>query len=1694
MSIAKRTGQGESITEGWRAFDLFTDRHDLIRAFTSYLNEPPTPERIIFFYGEGGNGKSLLLKFLQEHCCKYIDPRNWEWVKSKSDSEFLEDLKNISGAEDVPAAAIDFNPGPGGDDSIQDPISALLTLRRALHHPSLHFPMFDFACAWHLARGGKLTEQQRQYLFMTEGTKLIAKIIDGISKSLYGAVATTVLAIYNKDLSQWFNLYTRRRGLNKETIKEIQALAPESKLIDRLPQLFAEDLNTAMLIKGAPTKVALFFDAHESFWGIERKLSEELFFQRDEWLRTLLAHLEPSSGIVTVVAGRERPRWAEASKPGTIIPSDYVDLRHVGPLPAEYAFEYLRRAEIDDPVMQECLVSCSQVSIGQVHPLYLGLCADVVLAARAKGEILAPEEFQGTKQAADKATELTRRLLRYVDDDIAYPVRALSACRAFDRDLYFKLGEALKLGVTEQSFQALIRLSFVWRVERRGEGWYRIHDTLRRLFHEHGDEITGSADKFLYKYYSTRGDSVALAESTYHRNRLGRENRIDAWVAAFNVGMEFARYDLCRLLLEVRSELKINRGVDLGRLLDQEGDYFELIAKYDEAEHSYLGAVAAFEEAVTQHPESPDIRDLMGHTLTSLGKLYADLSRHNEAYKSYRRALALFDNILKHNPDHACRTRRGNTLVLLGQLLSVRSKTKSAVRKYQDAIGIFEEDVNRWPQDANSHSRLGSAYTALGNCQFELSQYDEAIESFGKAVSGYDRAIRQIPILHRFYHNKATALVDLGEVQFRLKQYDEAERNYLDAITCFDQALRHSPEISACWDGRGVALRHLGDVLVVQSRDEEAMNVYQKAVASFDEALGLAPGDIAPSFNKATALESLGQLSFDKGDTETWAESYRRALAMFDALIERAPDFISAYNNKGIALLRFGKMHVLQAKFVEAAEITRRAIATFDEAIKRSPGFVFGRNNKGRALGALSLCLYFMGDYEPAAEASRAALAEFSWSTETAPRDKRIHDEKAGMRDFLSIFDGHLPPDYKPSATPAAQQSEERFDLLIEHLGESSESLGFKESGDAQRDLETLLQLLTGTEADNKVDDLFATFSKQYEAAVAVNPHNYLVLCHLGGLYHQWAKIKMGVEADRLFSLACEKYEAAFQNPTMHQVLNDWGIVLCDWAKTKSGAEADRLFALACKKHEASLKIFPEKQEAYLNWGGALYAQALTKTGKNAAHLLERACEKYEAGLGIKPDDFMLMHNWGLALMQRAFSTSGGDEHVLFAQACEKFESVLKDRPEEQNSLEFLRRTLSHWGDVLRNLAVGKPVSVVSSLYDSLYRHLEGVLSINPDQEEIYYFWGNALQAQAGLVGGQDAEQLLKLAIEKYETAAKLNSDLFMVLSNWGAALGALAKSKPEEADAEADRLFEAACEKFEAVIMAEPDLWEAHISFGAVYAEWAKRKSGGEAEVLRSKAGERFEAVVIGGPDRFKCFALQNWGTTLMQQAAERLRTNGPIDRSADPVATDLLNAAIGKFEKAHQIDPSEAEYLVSWGRTLEFLAISIPWETAGMEAASLYSQSFDKFSVAQKISPQDASIRAYRVNSLSCWAHALSEWAKSEKERDPEEAARLSLLACEKLNKAYSIDPSNAKTLRDWGITLYEVAEITKGKKYVTRLTSAAQKLEKAMRMNPDDVKTQLYWSRATRAVAMTQMSDEERQLLEFLLESIRKSGYEV
>jgi hypothetical protein len=74
VSIFEETGGAQSAVAHDRSLELFFDRYDVIARFVSLINDDPPARQVLYLYGLGGNGKSLLLRFLAARCCVRLTP------------------------------------------------------------------------------------------------------------------------------------------------------------------------------------------------------------------------------------------------------------------------------------------------------------------------------------------------------------------------------------------------------------------------------------------------------------------------------------------------------------------------------------------------------------------------------------------------------------------------------------------------------------------------------------------------------------------------------------------------------------------------------------------------------------------------------------------------------------------------------------------------------------------------------------------------------------------------------------------------------------------------------------------------------------------------------------------------------------------------------------------------------------------------------------------------------------------------------------------------------------------------------------------------------------------------------------------------------------------------------------------------------------------------------------------------------------------------------------------------------------------------------------------------------------------------------------------------------------------------------------------------------------------------------------
>jgi tetratricopeptide (TPR) repeat protein len=571
------------------------------------------------------------------------------------------------------------------------------------------------------------------------------------TKNPFGTAGKAVLDVFNPEWSQKLMVRMARFGLAKDDIETIFRLDVKTELIEVLPRFLATDLNEAMAKDNAPPRIVLFFDTHEAFWGENRSEAKANYFFRDEWLRLLLRKLNYEAGIVAVVAGRDKPRWAEARsiKPNTDIPEHYLDTHRVGNLSAADALAYLEQPDVGiaDTALCQSLIAYASVEPGEVHPLHLGLCADVVVQAQAQGTPLTAAEFATVPAFADKSKLLVERLLKYVSNGVRDGVYALSACRAFDKDLYRRLGQALNFASYDADFELITRFSFVKQLPEPRQDWYRLHGLLRRLTAEDGNKRVIEAHRFLEQHYRDAGQR---AEAIYHANQLNPHQGIQEWISTFDEELKLSRYQNCEALLEVRRELRLVSYFQLGSMSRSEGDYYQNLARYPEAEQEYLEAIWAQQQSLKAEGDDVETQNNLGNALQRLGDLQSGLSQHGDALSSYERAIAAYDQALGRAPD-----------------------------------------------DINALNNKGKALQRLGDLQSGLSQHSDALSSYERAIAAYDQALGRAPDDIYALNNKGNALVNVAQLQGSLEQSAEAQQNLELAVVCFSRSLALAPNNAA---------------------------------------------------------------------------------------------------------------------------------------------------------------------------------------------------------------------------------------------------------------------------------------------------------------------------------------------------------------------------------------------------------------------------------------------------------------------------------------------------------------------------------------------------------------------------------------------------------------------------------------------------------------------------------------------------------------------------------------------------------------------------------------------------------------------------------------------------------------------------------------------------------------------------------
>ncbi|OUC13996.1 MAG: hypothetical protein B0A82_14535 [Alkalinema sp. CACIAM 70d] len=405
----------------------------------------------------------------------------------------------------------------------------------------------------------------------------------------------------------------------------------------------------------------------------------------------------------------------------------------------------------------------------------------------------------------------------------------------------------------------------------------------------------------------------------------------------------------------------------------------------EEAEYWFDFAVTyqnlqRYGEAITAYQKVIELDPTNAYPHNNLGNVYKEQKRYEEAITAYEKAIELDPKLVyPHNG--------------LGNVYGDQKQDKKSIAAYERAIGLA-------PTFAYPHNNLGSIY-------YDQERYEEAIAAYQKAI--------ELDPKFAAPHN------GLGNVYSNQKRYEEA-------IAAYQKAIELDPKFAAPHNG-------LGNVYSNQKRYEEAIMAYQRAIE-------LDPGNASPhnnlgnvykewklykeaieAYQKAIELDPEDASHHNNlGNFYSDQKSHKEAIMAYQRAIELDPKFSTPHNG-------LGNVYSDQKRYEEA-------IVAYQKAIELDPKDADPCNNLGNVYRDQKRYEEAIAVYQKAVELDSECKWVFANRGKTYHLMKRYEE---ALKDFDRAIE--LDPEYKWVIASRGQtyQALERYEEALKDFDRAIE-------------------------------------------------------------------------------------------------------------------------------------------------------------------------------------------------------------------------------------------------------------------------------------------------------------------------------------------------------------------------------------------------------------------------------------------------------------------------------------------------------------------------------------------------------------------------------------------------------------------------------------------------------------------------------
>ncbi|NOS86364.1 MAG: tetratricopeptide repeat protein [Ignavibacteria bacterium] len=785
----------------------FTDRIEHIENFSKIVSSGSKKEYSVFsYYGVGGIGKSALRKELG----RILDNR----------------FKNVVWSQ------IDFELSP-----FREPETALYHLRKNLKDKyKIDFTAFDIAYTvyWQKTHPQlKLTKENIP--FLDEGSLLSSLLSSASGIPLVGLLPSLAKSAFkgHKQLKNWWIKRGQRELFN------LPSLSPK-EILEKLPMYFSFDLKDFLVRKSL--KAFFFADTFEALW--ENRRSEGAFFERDAWLRELIAQLP---GSVWLIFGREKLRWNELDPDW----DNFIEQFQLAGFSERDSAAFLNSCGIKDKKIQNIIISSSKGV-----PYYLDLSIDTFFQIK---EIHNKEpdikDFAGNQQ------EVLARFLKYLNVSEIETLRVLSVTRYWDSETFRILIKEFKTGYPLTAMNVLSRFSFIEFDSVTNT--YRLHDLIRQgLLNLIDSEIRKSVNSILFENFNKKIPLLSkeisdehcafLNEAFFHAKQFMKFNELVAWF--YNLTPAFNEAARWKTLKPVYEDL-----LNLSKVSGDPGEFATLIIYYSSVLYNlgeYKQALDLLESNMNDLEKILNDNDpRYASLLNNLATIYYYRGEMRRSKEIYEKVIDLRRKILGENHPHFA-----DAIDNLAVIYNNTGEYDKAVELHKKAADIYKNTLGE------SHVHYADALNNLASGYLSLKKYEEAVELYIKSKEIVHNAVG------REHPRYASSLHNLAYAYLMKKDYELALENNKPAYELRCKLLGENHPSTA------VSLSNLAQIYQCIGNYDKSFQMNSIAAEIFLNTVG------QQHFNYADSLFSLGELYLKKNEKTKAAELFGKSLDIYTAL------------------------------------------------------------------------------------------------------------------------------------------------------------------------------------------------------------------------------------------------------------------------------------------------------------------------------------------------------------------------------------------------------------------------------------------------------------------------------------------------------------------------------------------------------------------------------------------------------------------------------------------------------------------------------------------------------------------------------------------------------------------------------------------------------------------------------------------